>query len=160
APPDRGAPPMPAVTAVAAPLSVQASRYPIDALLADLGDMPVSADLVERRRKSRDYFWTSPILNEILKDKLADLVVTARSEDGVVRLAAACARHGVPLTVRAGATGNYGQCVPLEGGVVVDVTQLSAIEWSRPGVVRVGAGARMDRIDRELGPANGELRMH
>ena len=150
---------MPA-TAVAAPPAVQTSRYPIEALLADLGDIPLSTDLVNRRRKSRDYFWTSPILNEILKDKVADVVVTARSEDDVVRLAAACARHRVPLTVRAGATGNYGQCVPLEGGVVVDITQLSAVEWARPGVVRVGAGARMDRIDRELGPANGELRMH
>jgi FAD/FMN-containing dehydrogenase len=150
---------MSATATVAAP-AVQVHRYPIDALLAELGDVPVSTDLVDRRRKSRDYFWTSPILNEILKDKLADVVVTARSEDDIVRLAAACARHRVPLTVRAGATGNYGQCVPLEGGVVVDVTALSAIEWCRPGVVRVGAGARMDRIDRELAPASSELRMH
>jgi FAD/FMN-containing dehydrogenase len=152
---------MPMSTTATTPLpAASASRYPIDALLADLGDLPVSTDPADLRRRSRDFFWTSPILNEILKDKLADVIVTARSEDDVVRLAAACARHRVPLTVRAGATGNYGQCVPLEGGVVVDITALAEIEWTRPGIVRVGAGARMDRIDRALGPAGGELRMH
>jgi len=34
-------------------------------------------------------------------------------------LAKACSRQGVPLT-RASGTGNYGQSVPLAGGVVLD----------------------------------------
>jgi FAD/FMN-containing dehydrogenase len=144
----------------AAPQLVRAPRYPVDALLVDIGDVPASTELGDRRRKSRDFFWTSPVLNEVLRDKVADVVVTARSEDDVVRVAAACARHHIPLTVRAGATGNYGQCVPLEGGVVIDVTALAGVEWTKPGIVRVGAGARMDRIDRELGSERGELRMH
>jgi FAD/FMN-containing dehydrogenase len=139
---------------------VRATRYPVDALLADIGDVPATTNLGDRRRKSRDFFWTSPVLNEVLKDKVADVVVTARSEDDVVRVAAACAHHRIPLTVRGGGTGNYGQCVPLEGGVVIDVTALAGIEWTKPGIVRVGAGARMDRIDRELGAGRGELRMH
>ena len=33
----------------------------------------------------------------------------------MIRVAAACARHRVPLTVRGGGTGNYGQAVPLAG---------------------------------------------
>jgi FAD/FMN-containing dehydrogenase len=144
----------------AAPQPARTPRYRLDALLADIGDVPATTEIGDRRRKSRDFFWTSPVLNEILKDKVADVVVTARSEADVVRVAAACARHRIPLTVRAGATGNYGQCVPLEGGVVIDVTALAGIEWTKPGIVRVGAGARMDRIDRELAPPRGELRMH
>src|SRR4051794_10604198 len=107
-------------------------RYPIDAFLQDVDGVPSSTDLTDLRRKSRDYFWYSPLLNEMLKDKLADVVVTPRNEDDVVRVAAACAKHRIPLTVRAGATGNYGQCVPLEGGVVLDITQLNKIEWQRP----------------------------
>src|SRR5258708_1789141 len=37
---------------------------------------------------------------------------------------------------------------------------LADIGWTKLGIVRVGAGARMDRIDRELAPTRGELRMH
>jgi FAD/FMN-containing dehydrogenase len=66
----------------------------------------------------------------------------------------------VPLTVRAGGTGNYGQAVPLAGGVLLDITQLEAIEWSKPGVVRVGVGAKMNAIDAQLQPSGWELRMH
>ncbi len=34
------------------------------------------------------------------------------------------------------------------------------IEWTKPGLVRVGAGAMMDEIDAELRPTGWELRMH
>ena len=76
------------------------------------------------------------------------------------RVAAACARHRVPLTVRAGGTGNYGQAVPLQGGVLLDITALAATEWVKPGIVRVGAGAKMNTLDAELQPQGWELRMH
>jgi FAD/FMN-containing dehydrogenase len=66
----------------------------------------------------------------------------------------------VPLTVRAGGTGNYGQAVPLQGGVLLDVMALAAVEWTRPGMMRVGAGAKMNSIDTELQPSGWELRMH
>ena len=39
-------------------------------------------------------------------------------------------RHGVPLTVRGAGTGNYGQCVPLDGGVVMLTTGLQRIRRS------------------------------
>ncbi|MEJ2623405.1 MAG: FAD-binding oxidoreductase [Pseudolabrys sp.] len=139
---------------------VPVPRYPIDAFLGAIGDVPTSVEATDRKRKSRDFFWYSPPLNALLKDKVADAIVAARDEGDVVRVAAACARFRIPLTVRGGATGNYGQCVPLEGGVVLDITGLSALEWSRPGAVRVGAGAKMDKLDRELQPTGFEQRMH
>ncbi len=112
------------------------------------------------RRRSRDFFWYSPILNEQLDGKSADLMVTPRDEADVVRVAAACARHRVPLTVRAGGTGNYGQAVPLAGGVLLDITELADIEWTKPGRVRVGVGAKMNAMDAQLQPSGWELRMH
>jgi FAD/FMN-containing dehydrogenase len=130
------------------------------AFVADLGDIVVVTDPKIVRRRSRDFFWYSPILNQQLDGKSADLIVTPRDEAEVVRVAAACARHRVPLTVRAGGTGNYGQAVPLEGGVLLDITALAATEWIRPGVIRVGAGAKMNAIDAELRPSGWELRMH
>jgi len=132
----------------------------IGALLADLGDIPVVTDASVVRKRSRDFFWYSPILNEALAGKSADLIATPRDEADVIRVAAACARHRVPLTVRAGGTGNYGQAVPLHGGVLLDITALSAIEWTRPGAIRVGVGAMMNAIDAQTQPSGWELRMH
>src|SRR5258708_33878201 len=62
--------------------------------------------------------------------------------------------------VRAGGAGNYGQAVPLEGGVLLDVMALAAGEWTKPGMMRVGVGAKMNAIDVELQPSGWELRMH
>jgi FAD/FMN-containing dehydrogenase len=136
------------------------TRYPIDAFVADIGDVPASVEPTELKRKSRDFFWYSPVLDRLLKDKFADVIVSPRDETDVIRVASACARHRIPLTVRGGATGNYGQCVPLEGGAVLDITGLGAMEWMQAGVVRVGAGAKMDWLDRELRPSGYEQRMH
>lgn len=129
-------------------------------LLADLGDIPVVTDPTIVRRRSRDFFWYSPVLNDQLNDKSADLIVAPRNEADIVRVAAASVRHRVPLTVRAGGTGNYGQAVPLAGGVLLDVTALDTIEWIRPGQIRVGAGAKMNAIDAATRPSGYELRMH
>jgi FAD/FMN-containing dehydrogenase len=136
------------------------SMNAVTALIAELGDIPVVTESKVVRRKSRDFFWYSPILNEQLDGKSADLIVTPRNEADVVRTAALCARHRVPLTVRAGGTGNYGQAVPLKGGVLLDITKLDAIEWAKPGQVRVGAGAKMNTMDTELAPTGWEIRMH
>jgi FAD/FMN-containing dehydrogenase len=144
----------------AAPRLETTSRYPIDAFLADIKGIEASTLLTDLKRKSRDYFWYSPILSEELKDKLADVVVTPRNEAEVIRVAGACARHRIPLTVRGGATGNYGQCVPLEGGVVLDMAEMTAIEWQKPGIVRVQAGAKLIDIDYATRPNGYELRMH
>jgi FAD/FMN-containing dehydrogenase len=129
-------------------------------LVADLSDIPTVTDPKIVRRRSRDFFWYSPILNQQLNGKSADVIIAPRNEAEVVRVAAACARHRVPVTVRAGGTGNYGQAVPLEGGVLLDVAALAAIEWVRPGMMRVGVGAKMNAIDAELQPQGWELRMH
>lgn len=129
-------------------------------LIDDLGDVPVVTDPKVVRRRSRDFFWYSPILNEQLNGKSADLVVSPRDEADVMRVTAACARHRVPITVRAGGTGNYGQAVPLRGGVLLDVTALDGIKWTKPGVMRVGVGAKLNTIDAELQPRGWELRMH
>ncbi|WP_407178641.1 FAD-binding oxidoreductase [Bradyrhizobium sp. STM 3562] len=132
----------------------------LEKLVADLGDIPVVTDQKVVRRRSRDFFWYSPVLNEQLDGKSADLIVAPRDEKDIVRTAAACARHRVPITVRAGGTGNYGQAVPLKGGVLLDVTALNGIEWVKPGLIRVGAGAKLNAIDTELQPQGWELRMH
>jgi FAD/FMN-containing dehydrogenase len=137
----------------------------LEALRGDLAGIALADDPGTLRQKSRDFFWFSPILTPQLEEKRADLAVLPRNRDEVVRVAASCARHRVPLTVRGGGTGNYGQAVPLEGGVVLDLTGLDRMVWFRPGACRYEAGARLLDIDRNLHalrnvPGNWELRFH
>ena len=90
--------------------------------------------------QSRDYFWYSPILNAQLDGKVGDIVVKPRTQDEVIRVAAACARHRLNITVRGGGTGNYGQCVPLHGGVILDITGLNRVIDIAEGAVTCEAG--------------------
>jgi FAD/FMN-containing dehydrogenase len=136
------------------------SRYDIDGFVADIGDIPVMTDPVNVRRRSRDFFWYSPVLNKQLHGLSADIIALPRDEADVVRIAASCARRRIPLTVRAGATGNYGQMVPLAGGVLLDINALDAIEWHKPGLIRAGAGAKLHEIDAVTRASGWELRMH
>ena len=135
-------------------------RYDLDSFTAAIGDVPVVTDPVAVRRRSRDFFWYSPVLTEQLTGKSADILVVPRDEADVIRVVGACARLRIPLTVRAGGTGNYGQAVPLKGGVLLDITGLSAVEWQKPGIVRAQAGAKMHEIDALTRRAGWELRMH
>ena len=98
------------------------------------------------RVKSRDYFWYSPVLAELLEDCRADIVVLPASVDEVRRVAAAAARLRLPVTVRGGGTGNYGQAVPLRGGIVLETTRLDAVLEIADGRVRVQAGARLEPV--------------
>lgn len=130
------------------------------ALKAELSDLVLYDDAASLRIYSRDFFWFSPVLKADLEDKTADLVVTPASKDELKRVAAACARHGVKLTLRGGGTGNYGQAVPLEGGVIVNLTRLDRTVWTKLGAGRFEAGANMLSIDKTLAPLGQELRFH
>jgi FAD/FMN-containing dehydrogenase len=142
------------------PRPERVSRYDIAALKDDLAGIALIDEAQVVRKRSRDFFWYSPILNQQLADKSADIIATPRDEAEVVRIAAACARHRIPLTVRAAGTGNYGQAVPLQGGVLLDITGLTGIEWQKPGVVRTAAGSRMLDVDITLRETGFEQRMH
>ena len=74
-------------------------------------------------------------------------------------MAAACARFGVPLVVRGGATGNYGQMVPLQGGVLLDMARLDRTLWVERGRGRFEAGVRLGDADVLCQKQGWELRM-
>jgi FAD/FMN-containing dehydrogenase len=101
----------------------------------------------QRKALSRDFHWYSPILEAELADCVADLVVKPSTEAEVLRIAAVAARHRVPLTVRGGGTGNYGQCVPLAGGLVLDCTEMQRVLDIGDGFARVQGGAKLWDID-------------
>ncbi|MEV7012042.1 FAD-binding oxidoreductase [Streptosporangium sp. NPDC051022] len=132
----------------------------LQALVADLGDVPYLDDAKRVRPKSRDRFAQSPILRELLKDKYAEIVISPRDKDELRIAVAACARHRVPITVRGGGTGNFGQGVPLNGGAILDVTGLAGVLWHRDGKVRARAGTVIADIDDVTREDGWELRVH
>ena len=85
----------------------------IEQFKADIGGIEWTQAPEVLDAKSRDYFWYSPILSELLEGKRGEIIVRPQDEAEVIRVAAACARARLPVTLRGGGTGNYGQCVPL-----------------------------------------------
>lgn len=122
--------------------------------------IPIVTDPRIARVRSKDAYWFSPILKSYLDDKIGELVVTPRTEDEVLRVAKACVDRRIPLTVRGAGTGNYGQAVPLEGGVVLDMTQMKRILWQRPGKTLLEPGVKMGTVDLETRRNGWELRMY
>jgi len=120
--------------------------------------MEVITNSIRVAKLSLDYYHFSPVLRSQLRDKRGDLVVSPVSEAEVLRVAQVCVKYQVPLTVRevpsstdgSGAgTGNYGQCVPLEGGVILDKTRMNAIRWIWPGVACVEPRVKMAAFDKQ-----------
>jgi FAD/FMN-containing dehydrogenase len=108
---------------------------------------------------SLDYYHFSPVLQQKLSDKRGDLVVRPTSEAEVLRVAAVCVKYKVPLTVRGAGTGNYGQCIPLEGGVILDTTRMNGIRSIQPGLACVEPGVKLAAFDKQAREMGWELRM-
>ena len=134
--------------------------YALDTFRAAIGDIPNTDHPRALRAKSHDWSEVSPILRKLLDGKSADLVVSPRTKDEVARVVAAAARLRIPVTARGAGTANYGQSVPMCGGIVLDMVGFAGIVWQRPTAVRAYAGTVIDEIDAATRPAGRELRMH
>ncbi len=133
----------------------------LEGLRAELDDLSIIDDPAKLLQKSRDFYWYSPVLKRRLEHVCADLVVEPRDEAEVVRTLSACHRRRVPVTVRGGGSGNYGQAMPLQAGVVLDLSRLDRVREIGFGRVRAEAGARLARIDQVCqAESRQELRFH
>ncbi len=118
-----------------------ASQAVVEQFRRDIGNVASTVDERQLRMKSRDFYWYSPILTAQLQNCRADIVVQPRAEEEIRTVAAAAARRRIPVTVRGGGTGNYGQSVPLRGGIVLDMTRYNKVADVKAGSIRVQAGA-------------------
>lgn len=133
----------------------------IDGLKRDLDGLKLEDHPAIVRQKSRDFYWYSPVLKRALDHVTADLVVTPASEAEVVRVLAAAYAHDVPVTPRGAGTGNYGQAMPLSGGIVLDLSRMAEVKEIAPGRVVTGPGAILADIDAAARAHSAqELRMH
>ncbi|MEM7735940.1 MAG: FAD-binding oxidoreductase [Deinococcota bacterium] len=109
---------------------------------------------------SKDHYWFSPVLKAQLDGKLADAIVAPRTTEQLLEVVKLAVKHDVPITMRGSGTGNYGQGVPLRGGLVLSTHLLKEILELTPDYAHVQAGVKLGTIEREARPIGGELRMY
>ncbi len=132
----------------------------IEAVKRELSHLEIDDNPVSVKAKSRDFFWYSPVLKARLDHIAADFVVNPRSEAEVIEILAACYRHDVPVTTRGTGTGNYGQAMPLAGGCVMHMRNLSAVKEIHPGRVIAEPGCLLKELDEQCRQHSGqEIRM-
>ena len=133
----------------------------LSALIADLDGIRIEDNEKIVLQKSRDFYWYSPVLKRQLDHVTADIVVSPKDEAELIRVLAACYRHGVPVTPRGTGTGNYGQAMPLSGGVVLSLAEMNDIRLIAPGRAIVGPGVICADLDKAARAHSGqEMRMH
>jgi FAD/FMN-containing dehydrogenase len=110
---------------------------------------------------SKDCYWYSPVLKARLEERRGAAAVKPGSVAELRRVMALAYAHELPVTVRGGATGNYGQCIPLCGGLVVDIGRIDrVIEVSDDGVLTVEPGARVLKLEAAARERGWELRCY
>ncbi len=139
--------------------SIKSTSIDWDNLINELTEIDIIRDPVQIAKLSLDYYHFSPVLRDTLQDKRADLVVRPNSEAQVLQVARTCVKYKIPLTVRGAGTGNYGQCIPLYGGIVLDTTAMNKINSIEPGIARVEPGVKMAAFDKQAREIGWELRM-
>ena len=101
------------------------------------------------------------MLKKLLDGKRGDLVVQPVNDEEVQRILAYCYEHEIPVTARGSGTGNYGQAVPLHGGVVLDFQRMYQIEqFSADGVAQCQPGVRLAALEAEARKVGWELRCY
>ena len=150
-------------SALPQPLPQPASPDQLEQLAGDLragGLMPLRSS-GELEQLAADAFVYSPVLQPLMQGLRAQLGVRASSSEEALAVAAACARHGVSLTLRGAGTGNYGQAIPLAGGLVLELSAMNRLRHveAGSGVFTAEAGILLADLEQQLQAYGRELRL-
>jgi FAD/FMN-containing dehydrogenase len=126
-------------------------------LAAVLGPAAVLSDHGSRLAASTDWAHMSPVLEPILPGGVADVVARPRDSAGIAAAVGAAHRHRVPVTVRGQGTGNYGQGIPLYGGLVIDTSRASQVLHVGDGEITAEAGASFVMLEKAARATGQEL---
>ncbi|MEZ4621026.1 MAG: FAD-binding oxidoreductase [Caldilineaceae bacterium] len=109
---------------------------------------------------SRDCYWYSPVLKPQLDKKVGDLIVRPGTVDELIAVIKIAFRAKIPITMRGAATGNYGQSVPLHGGLVINTKRLDRILELTLDYARVEAGTLLITMEKAARRIGAELRFY
>ena len=128
--------------------------------LTDLvGAQHVLVEPAAQQRFLRDFSWYSPVLADAFIDTRIDAVVQPATLTELEQVVTVGVRQRVPITVRGAGTGNYGQSVPLYGGILIDMRRLNRIMPVVGDAVEVEAGAVWENVELAARRAGRELRI-
>ena len=117
------------------------------------------ASIVEQL--SRDFYWYSPVLRKQLDGKVGEVVVQPLNAEEIQNVLRYCHEHDIPVTTRGAGTGNYGQAIPLQGGVILDLMRMDRIKAIQPdGVAVCEPGVRLGILENEARKSGWELRCY
>ena len=118
----------------------------------------------------RDNSWLSPVLSGYI-DAMAgasaggslgvEAIVGPADLEQLAACVAAAYRHDTPITMLGAGTSNFGQSIPMRGGIVIELSRLC--EMGDPAVaasngrITVGAGALLGRVDAAVRAHDAEL---
>jgi FAD/FMN-containing dehydrogenase len=133
-----------------------AQRQTLTALVGPGNVITAPAQLV---RLSRDYSWFSPVLEQPMRSFVADIAVAPRDARELAEILGLAYEWRCPVTVRGGGTGNYGQAVPVAGGILLLTHGLNRVVEVADGRVTVGAGCRLGELSDHLRARGQDLRL-
>ena len=112
-------------------------------------------------RLSKDFYWYSPVLKRQLESKVGEIAVQPVSLEEILAIARYAGDHNIPITARGAGTGNYGQCIPLHGGIILDLSLMDKLEEiTSDGVAVCQPGLRLAPLEIEARKRGWELRMY
>ncbi|CAN5141535.1 FAD-binding oxidoreductase [soil metagenome] len=125
-----------------------------------LGEKGVSVELAAREKASVDGARMSPVIAEQLPLGFADLVAYPANAHEIALAVGAAVRHGVPITPRGKGTGNYGQGIPMAGGLVLDLSRAREVVEVGDGFITAEAGATMVSLETAAWKSGQQLLMY
>lgn len=135
-----------------------------DALATALGETAVVRDQATIAKSLKDNSWLSPILSEHFAQRrgdddgiVADAVVTPASVGELRATISLAVRHDTPMTLRGGGTTNFGQSLPLHGGIVIDVRKLNQIVSLTDASATAEGGALQGDVDKAAREGGREM---
>ncbi|HVX45275.1 MAG TPA: FAD-binding oxidoreductase [Mycobacteriales bacterium] len=129
-------------------------------LRAIVGPAAVSTDPTRLERLSVDWAHMSPILAAQLPAGRADLVVTPTAAEQIPAILAAAYQLHAPVTPRGTGLGNYGQAIPLYGGLLLDLSGCRKVGEIGSGWMTAETGARMRDMDAAALQSGQELTIY
>ena len=98
---------------------------------------------------SRDCYWYSPVLKPQLDGKQADVIVRPQTIEQIQAIIRLAVRKNIPITPRGAGTGNYGQGVPLQGGILLNTKNMDNILELTSDYARLEAGTILNTIEQQ-----------